>query len=115
MLSVEISGKSSHLGGCHLQAVKEVVYPSILKCGLIGNSNQCSALSHNGKENVKRMSLKVKVAPSCPTLCNSMDYTGHGILQVRILECVAFLFSRGSSQRRDRTKVSSTAGGFFTS
>uniref|UniRef100_A0AC11CZI7 Rap1 GTPase-GDP dissociation stimulator 1 n=1 Tax=Ovis aries TaxID=9940 RepID=A0AC11CZI7_SHEEP len=35
-----------------------------------------------------------------------MDYTVHGILQVRILEWVAILFSRGSSQPRDRTQVS---------
>ena len=34
----------------------------------------------------------------CPTLCNSMDYTVHGILQARILELVDFPFSRGSSQ-----------------
>ena len=39
----------------------------------------------------------------------------HGILQARILEWVAFLFSRGSSQPRDRTQVSSIAGRFFTS
>ena len=31
-----------------------------------------------------------------------------------ILEWVAYLFSRGSSQPRDRTQVSCTAGGFFT-
>ena len=30
--------------------------------------------------------LKVKVAQSCPTLCDPMDYTVHGILQARILE-----------------------------
>ena len=41
--------------------------------------------------------LKVKVAQSCLTLCDSMDYTVHGILQARILEWVAFPFSRGSS------------------
>ena len=44
---------------------------------------------------------KVKVAQSCPTLCNPMDYTVHGIVQARILEWVAFLFSGGSSQPRD--------------
>ena len=38
-----------------------------------------------------------------------------GILQARILEWVALASSRGSSQHRDRTQVSSTAGGFFTS
>ena len=44
-----------------------------------------------------------------------MDYTDHGILQVRILEWVAFPFSRGSSQPRAQTQVSCTAGRFFTS
>ena len=39
----------------------------------------------------------VKVAQSCPTLWDPMDYTVHGILQARILEWVAFPFSRGSS------------------
>ena len=35
----------------------------------------------------------MKVAQLFPTLCNSMDYTVHGILQARILEWVAFPFS----------------------
>ena len=58
---------------------------------------------------------EVKVAQSCPTLCDPMDYTVHGILQARILEWVAFPFSRGSSQLKDRTKVSRVAGRFFIS
>ena len=33
--------------------------------------------------------------------CDPMDYTVHGILQARMLEWVAFPFSRGSSQPRD--------------
>ena len=57
----------------------------------------------------------VKIAQLCPTLCNPMDYTVHGILWSRILEWVAFPFSRGSFQPRDWTQVSSIAGGFFTS
>ena len=55
----------------------------------------------------------MKVTQSCPTLCDCMDYIVHGILQVKILEWVAFPFSRGSSQSRDQTQVSHTAGGFF--
>ena len=90
---------------------------------------------------------------TCPTLCNPMDYTVHGILQPeywsgqpfpssgylpnpgmeprspalqvyslpaepqecpRILEWVAYPFSRGSSLPRNRTGVSCIAGGFFT-
>ena len=39
----------------------------------------------------------MRVAQSCPTLCNPIDYTVHGILQARKLEWVAFPFSRGSS------------------
>ena len=64
--------------------------------------------------NRKRYS-EMKVPQSCLTLCDSMDYTVHGILQARILEWVAFPFSRGSSQPRDRTGVSRIAGRFFTS
>ena len=33
--------------------------------------------------------MKVKVAQSCLTLCNPMDYTDHGILQATILEWVS--------------------------
>ena len=42
----------------------------------------------------------MKVAQSSPTLCDPIDYTVHGILQAKTLECVAFPFSRGSSQPR---------------
>ena len=52
------------------------------------------------------MKVKVKVAQLCPTLCNPMDYTVHGILQARVLEWVAFPFSRGSSQPRDQNQES---------
>ena len=55
---------------------------------------------------------EVKVAQSCPTPCNPVDYTVNGILQVRILEWLAVPFSRGSSQPRDRTQVSHIAGRF---
>ena len=58
---------------------------------------------------------KVKVTQSCPPLWDPMDYIVHGILQARILEWVAFPFSRVSSQPRDQTQVSHNAGGFFTS
>ena len=54
-----------------------------------------------------------KLLALCPTLCDPMDYTVHGILQARMLEWIAVPFSRGSSQPRDRTQVSHIAGGFF--
>ena len=59
--------------------------------------------------------VKVKVTQSSPTFCDPMDYTVHGILQARILQWVAFPFSRGSSQPRDWTQVSRIAGRYFTS
>ena len=58
---------------------------------------------------------EVEVVQSCLSLCNSMDYTVHGILQARILEWVDFPFSRGSSHLRDWARVSRITGGFFTS
>ena len=57
--------------------------------------------------------VKVKVGQLCLTVCNPMDYTVCGILQARILEWVAFLFSRTSSQPRDWTQVSRIAGEFL--
>ena len=77
--------------GCHCLLHSDVKYHLIFGCDLI---KKC----------------KMKVAESCLTLCNPMDYTVH-----RILEWGVFLFSRGSSQTRDRTQVSCIAGGFFTS
>ena len=57
---------------------------------------------------------EVKVAQSCLTLCDPIDYTVHnspgqntGVGSVP--------FSRGFSQTRDQTRVSCTAGRFFTS
>jgi len=44
-----------------------------------------------------------------------MDYTVCVILQARILEWVAFPFSRESSQPRDGAQVSCIADGFFMS
>ena len=59
------------------------------------------------------------VIQSRQTLCDPMDCNPpgssvHGILQARILNLVAFPFSRKSFQPRDQTWVSCTAGRFFT-
>ena len=61
----------------------------------------------------------VLVAQSCLTHCDPMDCSPpgssvHENFQARILEWVAFPFSRGSSQPRDQIWVSPMAGGFFT-
>ena len=59
------------------------------------------------------------VVQSCLTPCDPMDYCPQaplsvGILQARILEWVAVLSSRGSSQPRDQIQVSLIAGRFVT-
>ena len=41
----------------------------------------------------------MKVPQLCLIPCNPMDCTVRGVLQARILEWVAFPFSRGSSQK----------------
>ena len=53
----------------------------------------------------------VKHIQSCPTLCDPMDASPlgsfvHGILQARILQCIAISFSRGHSWLKDQTLVS---------
>ena len=128
---------------------------------LIQGSNLCllhfrcilCCLSNLGSP-VYEMKVKVKVTQLCPTLCDPMDYTVHGILQARItgvgslsllqgifpiqgsnpgllhcrrilyqlshkgspriLEWVAYPFSRGSSQPSSQTGVSCIAARFFT-
>ena len=68
----------------------------------------------------KLSSMKlVKVAQLYSTLHNPMGCSPpgssvHGILQARILEGVAFPFSRDSSRPRDRTRVTCIACRFFT-
>ena len=59
---------------------------------------------------------------ACSAVSNSLQLCGHRppgssvhvTSQARILEQVAISFSRGSSQPRDQTCVSCSAGGFFT-
>ena len=51
--------------------------------------------THDGLNFDSAWRSEMKVAQSHPTLCDSMGYTVHGILQARILERVAFPFSRG--------------------
>ena len=67
----------------------------------------------------KKTKKESEIAQLCPTLCDPMDCSlpgssVHGILQARILKWVAISFSRGSSQLRDWTWVSHTAGRLFT-
>ena len=55
------------------------------------------------------------MSDSCnPIDCSLPGSSVHGILQARILEWAAILFSRGSSQPKDWTQVSHIEGRFFT-
>ena len=70
------------------------------------------------KDGIERKWKKVKLL-SRVWLCEPMDCSlpgssVHGIFQARVLEWVAISFSRGSSQPRDRTWVSHTAGRHLT-
>ena len=61
----------------------------------------------------------MKVTQSClletPWTARSLPSSSvHGILQARILECIAMPFSRGSSPPWDQTQVSGNMGRFFT-
>ena len=60
------------------------------------------------------MKVKVLVALWDPMDYRSSGSSLHEIFQVRILEGVAMLSSRGSSQPRDLTQVSSIPGRFFS-
>ena len=62
---------------------------------------------------------RAKLLQLCLTVCDPIDYSPpgssiHGILQARIMEWVAILFSRASSQPRDWTRVSRIAGRILT-
>ena len=74
------------------------------------------------QENIQELSIKdlmwtwshSVVFDSCdPVDCSLPGSSVHGILQARILEWVAISFSRGSSQPRDRTRVSRIGGRHF--
>ena len=58
------------------------------------------------------LKLCVFCAQSCLTLydCSLLGFSGHGILQARILEQFVICSSRGSSQPKDRTDVSCISG-----
>ena len=53
--------------------------------------------------------------PLCDLMnCSLPGFSGHGILQARILVWIAIFFSRGSFWPRDQTWISRIAGRFFT-
>ena len=110
---------------------------SLVGCSLWGctesdtteaTQQQQSNQTERGKENSSNRTyltistlwkVCVKVAQSCPTICDPIDCSlpgssVHGILQVRILEWVAIPFPGGPSQPRDHTQDSHIASRLFT-
>ena len=74
------------LSGCHPQLQP----PSV---SLLPESSKGQVIAvNNAQKSHYWVKSNAKVAQS---LCNPMDYPAHGILQARILEWVAFPFSRG--------------------
>ena len=49
-------------------------------------TNKQTKLPYDPETLLLGMKVTVRVAQSCLTLCNPMDYTVHGIFQARILE-----------------------------
>ena len=99
---------------CLDASLPALLHPSCLSLhvsSLKGPSSQWVQIDFSFHETEK---VKVKMAQLCPTLHDPVDYTVHGILQARILEWVAYPFSRGSSQPRNWIRVSCIAGQFFT-
>ena len=123
-LPAELQGKPKNTGVGSLSLLQEIFLTQESNRGLLHCRWILYHLSQQGSPLVFphitclfRVVLvsEVKVTQSCPTLCDPMDYTDHGIVQARILEWVAMPSSRGSSQPRDWTQVSHIAGRFFTS
>ena len=119
----DYSGKSTGVG-CHclLQGIFPIQgsNPGLPHCGLY-------CLSHQGSPKISPAQMLPPVlheseSVSHSVMTDSLQPYGlyppgpyvHGILQARIMEWVAIPFSRGSSQPRDWTQVSSSAGRFFT-
>ena len=66
-----------------------------------------------------RVKSESEVAQSCLTFCDPVDCSlpdssVHGIFQALVLEWIAISFSRGSSQPRDRTRLSCIVDRRFT-
>ena len=69
----------------------------------------------NQREAEKEGAPRHSAAGDCDrTVCSLPGFSVHGIFQARILERVAFSYSRGSSRPRNRTRVSCPEGATFT-
>ena len=102
----EPQGKPKNTGVGRLFLVQRIFPAQELNRGLLHCRQILYWLGYKGSPKWKWKSF------NCIRLCNPMDCK---ILQPRILEWVAFPFSRRSSQPRDQTQVFCIADRFFTS
>ena len=81
----------------------------VVDCAVASGSKICHFSLRDGNRfhRGETKSFSVMSYSSTPRILQSMEFS-------RILEWVAFPFSRGSSQPRIQTRVSYIAGGFFT-
>ena len=81
----------------------------VVDCAIASGSKICHFSLRDGNRfhHGESESFSVTSDSSTPRILQSMEFS-------RILDWVAFPFSRGSSQPRNRTRVSYIAGGFFT-
>ena len=81
----------------------------VVDCAVASGSKICHFSLRDGNRfhHGETKSFSVMSYSSTPRILQSMEFS-------RILEWVAFPFSRGSSHPRIRTRVSYIAGGFFT-
>ena len=103
-------------GLIRLHTTDMLLFPISLSFGFLP---QCARGVLQWSASLDTSVVLVLLAQLCQALCDAMDCgppgsSVHEIFQARILEWVAISFSRGSSQHRDRTWVSCTAGRFFT-
>ena len=100
--------------------LKRYMHPSV-HCSMFYNSQDTevtwTSINREMDKNVEKVKVKslshVRLFAT-PMDCSPPGSSVHGIFQARVLEWVAISFSRGSSQPRDRTPVSRTAGRCFT-
>ena len=80
---------------------------------VIIGSDGGSITRRDWRKQCKECTIEVKIIQRL-TLWGPMDYIVHEILHSRILEWIAFPFSRDHPNPGDQTQVSHIAGGFFT-
>ena len=84
------------------QSPHDFLLSFLLKLDLLWEGNMISCPQHSSYLSIRwgwrKEGSEVEAAQLCLTLWDPMDYAIHGNLQARILEWVAFPFSRGSSQ-----------------